>query len=79
MAFMEWIQTNWGTVAEVLLGLIAVGTAITGLFSGEKAEGAKAILMKIAHIFSAVAPIDSPGSLSVPLTTIDIKPKTPVE
>ena len=75
MAFVDWIQTNWGTLAEVLVGLIAVGTAITGLFSGSKAEGAKAILMKISHFFSAVAPIDKPGSLSVPLTTIDIKPK----
>ena len=75
MAFVDWIQTNWGTLAEVLVGLIAVGTAITGLFSGSKAEGAKAVLMKISHFFSAVAPIDQPGSLSVPLTTIDIKPK----
>ena len=79
MAFVDWLQINWETIATVLGGLIGVGTAITGLFSGQKAEGAKAILMKIAHIFSAVAPIDSPGSLSVPLTTIDIKPKAPVE
>ena len=75
MAFIDWIQTNWETLATVLGSLVAVGTAITGLFSGEKAEGVKAILMKVAHIFSAVAPIDKPGSLSVPLTTIDIKPK----
>jgi hypothetical protein len=58
---------------------IAVGTAITGLFSGEKAEGAKAILLKISHFFSVVSPIDKPGSLSIPLTTIDITPKAPVE
>jgi hypothetical protein len=59
----------------ILGGLIGAGTAVTGLFSGEKATGAKAVLMKVAHILSAVAPIDSPGSLSIPLTTVDIKPK----
>ena len=79
MAFVDWLQINWPTIVEVLIGLIAVGTAITGMIAGEKAEGAKAILLKISHFFSAVAPIDKPGSLSVPLTTIDIKPKTPVE
>lgn len=77
MAFIDWLQANTETIFAVLGSLIAVGTAITGLFSGAKAEGAKAILMKISHFFSAVAPIDKPGSLSVPLTTIDIKPKTP--
>ena len=75
MAFLDWIQTNWGTLVNVLLGLIGVGTAITGMIGGEKAEGAKAILLKISHFFSAVAPIDKPGSLSIPLTTVDIKPK----
>jgi len=75
MVFIEWMQANYGTILEILGGLVGVGTVITGLFSGEKAEGVAAVLLKIAHIFSAVAPIDSPGSLSVPLTTIDIKPK----
>lgn len=75
MAFLEWMQSNYQTLLTILGGLIGVGTAITGFFSGEKATGAKAILLKIAHILSAVAPIDKPGSLSVPLTTIDIKPK----
>lgn len=72
---MEWLQANYGTLVEILVGLIAVGTAITGLFSGQKAQGIAAVLLKISHFFSAVAPIDQPGSLSVPLTTIDIKPK----
>jgi hypothetical protein len=75
MAFIEWMQTNYQLLLTILGGLIGAGTAITGLFSGEKATGAKAILMKVSHILSAVAPIDSPGSLSIPLTTIDIKPK----
>jgi hypothetical protein len=78
MAFIEWLQANYGTLLEALLGLIGVGTAITGMVHSDKATGAKAILLKIAHILSAVAPIDAPGSLSVPLTTIDIKPKEPV-
>ena len=77
MAFIEWLQGNYGTLIEILIGLIAVGTAITGIFSGERAQGVTAVLMKISHFFSAVAPIDQPGSLSVPLTTIDIKPKNP--
>jgi hypothetical protein len=77
MAFIEWMQANYGTILTVVGSLIGAGTAITGLFSGDKATGAKAILMKIAHILSAVAPIDSPGSLSIPLTTVDIKPKDP--
>jgi hypothetical protein len=75
MAFLEWMQINYGTMLEILGYLIAGGTAITGLIKSDKAEGAKAILLKIAHILSAVSPIDKPGSLSVPLTTIDIKPK----
>jgi hypothetical protein len=75
MAFIEWLQTNYQLLLTILGGLIGAGTAVTGLFSGEKATGAKAILMKVSHILSAVAPIDSPGSLSIPLTTIDIKPK----
>ena len=75
MAFLEWMQTNYGVLVQVLLGLIGVGTAITGFFSGEKAQGVAAILLKISHFFSAVAPIDAPGSLSIPLTTVDIKPK----
>ena len=77
MAMLEWLQANYTTILTVLGGLIGVGTAITGFFSGEKATGAKAVLLKIAHILSAVSPIDKPGSLSVPLTTIDIKPKEP--
>jgi hypothetical protein len=75
MAFIEWLQTNYQLLLTILGGLIGAGTAVTGLFSGEKATGAKAVLMKVAHILSAVAPIDSPGSLSIPLTTVDIKPK----
>lgn len=75
MAFLDWLQTNYGTLVNVLLGLIGVGTAITGMIGGARAEGAKAIMLKISHFFSAVAPIDGPGSLSIPLTTVDIKPK----
>jgi hypothetical protein len=75
MAFIEWVQINYQLLLTILGGLIGAGTAVTGLFSGEKATGAKAVLMKVAHILSAVAPIDSPGSLSIPLTTVDIKPK----
>ena len=78
MAFIEWLQSNYGMLLEILGGLIAVGTAITGLVHSDKATGAKAVLLKISHILSAVAPIDSPGSLSIPLTTVDITPKEPV-
>lgn len=74
---MEWIQTNYMTIVEAIGGLIAFSTVITGFFHGEKAVGVKAVLLKVAHIFSAVAPRDAPGSLSVPLTTIDIKPREP--
>ena len=70
---MEWIQTNYAVILEILLGCIGVGTAVTGLFKGEGAVGVRAVLLKIAHVFSAVAPIDSPGSLSVPLTTIELE------
>jgi len=78
MVFLEWMQNNWGVILQILGYLVAGGTAITGLVKSDKAEGAKAVLLKIAHILSAVSPIDKPGSLSVPLTTIDIKPKEPV-
>ena len=77
MAFLEWMQNNYGELLKILGYLIAGGTAITGMVKSDKAEGAKAILLKVDHILSAVSPIDQPGSLSVPLTTIDIKPKDP--
>ena len=79
MAFIEWMQANYGDMLKILGGLIGTGTVITGLFSGERATGVKAILLKIASILSAVSPIETRGSLSVPLTTINIGSKEPVE
>jgi hypothetical protein len=76
---MDWLSTYLGTIIEVVLGLLGVGTAITGFFAGEKAEGAKAVMLKVAHFFSAVSPAEVRGSLSVPFTTINIVPKEPVE
>jgi hypothetical protein len=79
MAMLEWLQENYGLLLQVLGGFIGVGTAITGFFSGEKATGAKAILLKAANILSVVSPIEVRGSLSVPLTSINIGSKEPVE
>jgi hypothetical protein len=79
MAFIEWLQINYVVILEVLGTLIGLGTAITGFFSGERAEGVRAGLLKVSHFFSAVSPADVRGSLSVPFTTINIVPKEPVE
>jgi hypothetical protein len=76
---MDWLNTYLGTIIEVVLGLIGVGTAVTGFFAGERAEGVRAVLLKVAHFFSAVSPTEVRGSLSVPFTTINIVPKEPVE
>ena len=79
MAFIEWMQLHYGDILTILGGFIGAGTVITGFFSGERATGVKAILLKIASILSAVSPIEVRGSLSVPLTTINIGSKEPVE
>lgn len=75
MAFVEWIQANYIGILQVVGLLIGAATAITGLFSSEGATGAKAVFLKISAFLSAVTPKDAPGSLSVPLTNINIEPK----
>ena len=75
MGFIDWLQENGGTLVEIALWAIGIASAITGFFSTEKAEGIRAVLLRIAHFIGGLAPKDQPGTLSIPFTNIDIKPK----
>jgi hypothetical protein len=72
---MEWLQLNWQTLVEALGYLIGGATVIVGLINRPKANKAVEWLGKLLHLFSMVTFKNEAGSLSVPLTTIDIKPK----
>jgi len=74
---MDWLQANWQTLVEALGYLIGGATVIVGLIDKPKANAAVEWLGKILHLFSAVTFKNEPGTLSVPLTTIDIKPAEP--
>ena len=72
---MEWITTNWPMLLESLGGLILICSTLVGISNKPKAQTASAVLMKVAKFFSAVTFKDEPGTISVPLTDIDIAPK----
>jgi hypothetical protein len=74
---MEWLQANWQTILESIGYLIGAATVIVGMINKPKANAAVEWLGKILKLLSAVTFKDEPGSLSVPLTTIDIAPKEP--
>lgn len=74
---MDWITTNWPTLLEALGGLILTCSTLVGISNKPKAQTASSFLMKIAKFFSAVTFKDEPGTVSIPLTDIDIVPKVP--
>lgn len=71
---MEWLTQNWQTILEAVGYLIGGATVIVGMINKPKANAAVEWLGKILKLLSAVTFKDEPGSLSVPLTNIDIKP-----
>lgn len=75
---MEWITNNWAALLEGVGGLILACSALVGLSNAPKAQTASSFLLRVAKFFSAVTFKDEPGSLSVPLTDVDIAPKNPV-
>jgi hypothetical protein len=76
---MEWLQNNWQTILEALGYLIGGATVIVGLINKPGANKAVEWLGKILRLLSAVTFKDQPGTWSVPLTNIDIKPAEPAE
>ena len=74
---MEWITTNWAMLLEIVGGFILLCSTAVGLSNTPKAQNVSAMLLKIAKFFSAVTFKDEPGTLSVPLTDVDIAPKEP--
>ena len=72
---MEWLQNNWQTILEAIGYLIGGATVIVGLINKPKANVAVEWLGKVLRLLSAVTFKDQPGSLSIPLTNIDITPK----
>jgi len=77
---MDFLTQNWAVILESIGGLILICSTLVGMSVKPKAQNVSAVLLKVAKFFSAVTFKDEPGTLSVPLTDVDIVPKEePVE
>lgn len=45
MAFFEWIASNWGSVAGIIMGLLTVASMVTRLTPSEKDDKVVAKIM----------------------------------
>ena len=69
MAFIEWIQNNWGMVLQAIIAAMVFAGMVTGMFNGPRAEKAKGIfdyILTLLRGFGVGTYKDEPGTLSVP-------------
>ena len=67
MTIVSWVAGNWGTIVQILGGLLGVGTLVTGLTPSPKDD---ALLGKARKFVGKVASVttfaDAPGTFKVP-------------
>ena len=74
---MEWITEEKITAIVAVAATVSmVCGQIAGMFTSDKAQGAKGIFLKVAKFLGGNTYADQTGT-SIPFTPIDIKPKEP--